>query len=103
MTPPRHTRFEAIRLRLEAYEASTRNFLKAVSNYTQRAVTEITNRKTAFAAEKKKIAEKTTQIETETNQCKLREIELIKGTLSPSGQSAHRLSRAREPISIRGA
>ncbi|PIL28849.1 hypothetical protein GSI_08895 [Ganoderma sinense ZZ0214-1] len=66
-----------IDLRLEAYEASTRNFLKAVSNYTQRAVTEITNRKNGFAAEKKKIAEKTTQIETETNQSKLREIELI--------------------------
>ena len=68
-----------IDLRLEAYEASTRNFLKAVSNYTQRAVTEITNRKNGFAAEKKKIAEKTTQIETETNQSKLREIELIAG------------------------
>ncbi|EJF58865.1 chromosome segregation protein Spc25-domain-containing protein [Dichomitus squalens] len=66
-----------IDLRLEAYEVSTRNFLKAVSNYTQRAVTEITNRKNAFAAEKKKIAEKTAQIETETNQCKLKEIELI--------------------------
>ena len=95
-----------IDLRLEAYEASTRNFLKAVSNYTQRAVTEITNRKTAFAAEKKKIAEKTTQIETETNQCKLREIELIKGAFSPmlaGGPSAHRLSRARELISIRDA
>ncbi len=69
-----------IDLRLEAYEASTRNFFKAVSNYTQRAVTEITNRKNAFAVEKKKIAEKTTQIETETNQSKLREIELIAGT-----------------------
>ena len=68
-----------IDLRLEAYEASTRNFFKAVSNYTQRAVTEITNRKNAFAAEKKKVAEKTTQIETETNQSKLREIELIAG------------------------
>ena len=68
-----------IDLRLEAYEASTRNFLKAVSNYTQRAVTEITNRKNAFATEKKKIAEKTTQIETETNQSKLKEIELIAG------------------------
>ncbi len=68
-----------IDLRLEAYEASTRNFLKAVSNYTQRAVTEITNRKNNYNAEKKKVAEKTQQIETETNQCKLKEIELIAG------------------------
>ena len=33
-----------IDLRLEAYENSTRNFLAAVSNYTQRAMTEITKR-----------------------------------------------------------
>ena len=69
-----------IDLRLEAYDVSTRNFLKAVSNYTQRAVSEITNRKNHFNGEKKKIAEKTQQIETETSQCKLREIELIAGT-----------------------
>ena len=68
-----------IDLRLEAYEASTRNFLKAVSNYTQRAVSEITNRKNYFASEKKKAAECTQAIEAETNQCKLREIELVAG------------------------
>ena len=68
-----------IDLRLEAYEVSTRNFLKAVSNYTQRAVTEITNRKNTFNSEKKKVAEKTQQVETETSQCKLKEIELIAG------------------------
>ncbi|KAI9063775.1 hypothetical protein FKP32DRAFT_1592186 [Trametes sanguinea] len=66
-----------IDLRLDAYETSTRNFLNAVSNYTQRAVAEITNRKNAYAAEKKRLAEKTQQIEAETNQCKLKEIELI--------------------------
>ncbi|RDX46514.1 hypothetical protein OH76DRAFT_1406821 [Lentinus brumalis] len=66
-----------IDLRLEAYEVSTRNFIKAVSNYTQRAVTEITNRKNNFSGEKKKITEKTQQVEAETNQCKLKEIELI--------------------------
>ncbi|EIW57096.1 uncharacterized protein TRAVEDRAFT_151731 [Trametes versicolor FP-101664 SS1] len=67
-----------IDLRLDAYEASTRNFLAAVSNYTQRAVAEIQNRKDAYAAEKKRLAEKALQIEAETNQCKLKEIELIK-------------------------
>ncbi|KAI8969794.1 chromosome segregation protein Spc25-domain-containing protein [Trametes punicea] len=66
-----------IDLRLDAYETSTRNFLTAVSNYTQRAVAEITNRKNAYAAEKKRLAEKTQQIEAETNQCKVKEIELI--------------------------
>ncbi|CDO70507.1 hypothetical protein BN946_scf184569.g50 [Trametes cinnabarina] len=66
-----------IDLRLDAYETSTRNFLNAVSNYTQRAVAEITNRKNAYAAEKKRLAEKTQQIEAETNQCKVKEIELI--------------------------
>ncbi|KAI0352428.1 hypothetical protein OH77DRAFT_785133 [Trametes cingulata] len=66
-----------IDLRLDAYEASTRNFLAAVSNYTQRAVAEITHRKNAYAAEKKRLAERTQHIEAETNQCKLREIELI--------------------------
>ncbi|KAI0761551.1 chromosome segregation protein Spc25-domain-containing protein [Trametes elegans] len=66
-----------IELRLDAYEASTRNFLAAVSNYTQRAVAEITHRKGAYAAEKKRLAERTAQIETETSECKLREIALI--------------------------
>ena len=70
-----------IDLRLEAYENSTRNFLAAVSNYTQRAMTEITKRKDAFNAEKKKIAERTQHVQTETNQCKVREIELISGAL----------------------
>ena len=66
-----------IDLRLDAYEASTRNFLTEVSNYTQRAVAEITHRKNVYAAEKKRLAEKTQQIHAETNQCKVKEIELI--------------------------
>ncbi|OCH94207.1 hypothetical protein OBBRIDRAFT_884963 [Obba rivulosa] len=66
-----------IDLKLDAYEASTRNFLKAVSNYTQRALTEIANRKTNHIAERKKLSEKIQHIETETNACKVKEIELI--------------------------
>ena len=66
--------------RLEAYEASTRNFLTAVTTYTQRAVGEITSRKSAFHAQKKRYVEKAQQIAAETNQCKLKEIELISGT-----------------------
>ncbi|EPQ61172.1 hypothetical protein GLOTRDRAFT_113607 [Gloeophyllum trabeum ATCC 11539] len=64
--------------KIEAYEASTRNFLKAVSSYGNRAVTEITNRKNAYVSEKKRIADKTQQIETEITDCKNREIELLK-------------------------
>ncbi|KAH9945381.1 uncharacterized protein BXZ73DRAFT_38052 [Epithele typhae] len=66
-----------IDLRLDAYETSTRNFLAAVSNYTQHAVTEITKRKNKFHADKKAAAEKAQNIETETTQCKVKEIELI--------------------------
>lgn len=68
-----------IDLRLSAYEASTRNFIKAVSNYNTRAITEITKRKERHGAEKKKLAEKTTATENEMTQCKVREIELVAG------------------------
>jgi len=68
-----------IDLRLQAYEASTRNFLKAVSNYGNRGIAEITKRKERQALERKKLAEKTAAVESETNQCKVKEIELVAG------------------------
>lgn len=68
-----------IDLRLEVFENSTRNFLKAVANYKNRAITTITDRRTNQAAEKKKVLEKSAFIEVETNQCKLREIKLVSG------------------------
>ena len=68
-----------IDLRLPAYEASTRNFLKAVSNYGNRAIAEITKRKERQVLERKKLMEKTAAVETETNQCKVKEIELVAG------------------------
>ncbi|THH14383.1 hypothetical protein EW146_g5950 [Bondarzewia mesenterica] len=43
-----------IDLRLDAYEASTRNFFKAVGHYTNRAITEITNRRNGHILESKK-------------------------------------------------
>ena len=46
-----------IDLRIEAYETSTRNFLKAVSHYAQNAQAEITRRKTTHLNEKKRVAE----------------------------------------------
>ena len=77
-----------IDLRLDAYDVSTRNFLAAVSNYTQRAVSEITNRKN-HSASKKKATERTQAIEAETNQCKLREIELVAGAPPRLALSPH--------------
>lgn len=71
-----------IDLRLSVYEASTRNFLKAVSNYSNRALAEITKRKERQAAERKKLSEKTTAVESEINQCKVKEIELVAGEFS---------------------
>ncbi|KAG5651979.1 hypothetical protein H0H81_006753 [Sphagnurus paluster] len=66
-----------IDLRLSVYENSTRNFLKAVANYKNRHITIISERRTAQATEKKRIIEKSQAIEAETNQCKLREIDLV--------------------------
>ncbi|GJE97539.1 hypothetical protein PsYK624_137600 [Phanerochaete sordida] len=63
-----------IDLRLDAYESSTRSFLKAVSAYAQNAQAEITRWKTTHVAGKKRIAEKT---QNETHACKVRELELI--------------------------
>ena len=68
-----------IDLRLPAYEASTRNFLKAVSNYSNRAMAEITKRKETHTAERKKLSEKMAAVESEINQCKVKEIELVAG------------------------
>ena len=68
-----------IDLRLDAYESSTRSFLKAVSAYAQNAQAEITRRKTTHINEKNRIAEKAKQIENETNACKVKELELIAG------------------------
>lgn len=68
-----------IDLRIESYESSTRDFLSAVSNYTQRGVAEITQRKNNFVNNKNKILDKTKQIENETNNCKVKELELMAG------------------------
>ncbi|TFY66709.1 hypothetical protein EVG20_g4382 [Dentipellis fragilis] len=66
-----------IDLRLGAYEASTRNFLKAIGDYTNRAVTEINRRRNNYIAEKKKLSDRVQSVEAETNQCKVDEIGLL--------------------------
>ncbi|EDR00256.1 uncharacterized protein LACBIDRAFT_314434 [Laccaria bicolor S238N-H82] len=66
-----------IELRTHIYENSTRNFLKALITYKNRAIATISDRRKHQAMEKKKVAERVNLVETETNQCKLREIELV--------------------------
>ncbi|KAI0317921.1 hypothetical protein OF83DRAFT_1118983, partial [Amylostereum chailletii] len=68
----------SIDLKLESYEASTRNFLKAVTNYTNRSVTEITQHRNAYHAEKKKLAERSQHTDAEISAFKMKEIELAK-------------------------
>lgn len=70
-----------IELRTHVYDNSTRNFLKALNSYKNRATTTIADRRRHQAMEKKKITERINLIEAETNQCKLREIELVAGML----------------------
>lgn len=72
----------SIDLRVHDYENSTRTFLKALTAYKNRAMTNISERRKHQALEKKKILEKTQAVEMETNQCKLKEIELVARTLS---------------------
>ncbi|KJA26937.1 hypothetical protein HYPSUDRAFT_36107 [Hypholoma sublateritium FD-334 SS-4] len=67
----------SIDLRVHTYETSTRNFLSAVMNFKNRGITTISDRRKKQATEKKKILERTHAMETETNQCKLKEIDLV--------------------------
>ncbi|KAF9480912.1 hypothetical protein BDN70DRAFT_876932 [Pholiota conissans] len=67
----------SIDLRVHTYENSTRNFIKALTSYKNRAITTISERRKHQAGEKKKILERSQAVETETNQCKLREIDLV--------------------------
>ncbi|RXW23465.1 hypothetical protein EST38_g2362 [Candolleomyces aberdarensis] len=66
-----------IDLRTTTYENSTRNFLKALTTWKNRSINTLSERRKSQAAEKKRVIEKTHQIEGETNQCKLREIDLV--------------------------
>ncbi|KAL5525865.1 hypothetical protein ACEPAG_7202 [Sanghuangporus baumii] len=66
-----------IDLRIEEFERTSRRFLKAVTAYTARALEEVAQRKTRRAAEMKRIAERTAQVEAEIQTCKIKEIELM--------------------------
>ncbi|KAJ6618207.1 chromosome segregation protein Spc25-domain-containing protein [Mycena sp. CBHHK59/15] len=66
-----------IDLRVQSYETSTRNFLKAVSNYKTRTMATIADKRATHAAEKKRTLERIASVEAETNQCKIQEIQLV--------------------------
>ena len=66
-----------IDLHLPAYELSVTNFSRAIANFTARSAAEITQRRDAHDKELKRLAVRAQDIEKETEQCKLKEIELI--------------------------
>ncbi|KAJ7931425.1 chromosome segregation protein Spc25-domain-containing protein [Mycena leptocephala] len=66
-----------IDLRVQSYETSTRNFLKAVANYKTRTIANIADKRATHAAEKKRTLERITNVDAETNQCKMMEIQLV--------------------------
>ncbi len=68
-----------IDLKLEPYEKSTRSFLQAVTAYKNRSIALINQQRAHQANEKKKILDRIQEVENQTNQYKLREIELVAG------------------------
>lgn len=70
-----------IDLKLPPYEAATRKFLNAVTTYKNQVINEETDARTVYASEKKRLSERAHAVEAETNQCKVRELELAKGVL----------------------
>ena len=69
-----------IDLHLFAYDASTRNFFQAFADFNSRAIAEINQRREAHTTETNRLAERAQNMEKETNQCKIKEIELIGGS-----------------------
>lgn len=72
----------SIDLQVHVYENSTRNFLKALTAYKDRVITIISGRRKQHEVERKKLLERSQAFELETNQCKLKEIELVARALS---------------------
>lgn len=66
-----------IDFRTSAHEVSTGSFLKAVTSYTNRAISEITKHRSAQEADKRRLSERIKAVEAETNQCKVKEIEML--------------------------
>ena len=66
-------------LRINEFEELRDKFLKGIVDYSNRAIEEITRRRSVHVQELKKIAEKKQSAETETTACKVNEIKLMEG------------------------
>ncbi|KIK67424.1 hypothetical protein GYMLUDRAFT_37545 [Collybiopsis luxurians FD-317 M1] len=64
-------------LDIPVFEETLQNFLQAVNSYKNRSIAAITDKRAKDAAEIKRAQEKAQKLETETNKCKVREIELM--------------------------
>jgi kinetochore protein Spc25 len=80
LAPILSAQLPTIDLHIPAYEASTRNFLQAIADFNSRAISEINQRREAHTTDMNKLAERAQNVEKETNQCKIKEIELIGGS-----------------------
>jgi kinetochore protein Spc25, fungi type len=68
-----------IDLRINLYDNSTRNFLKSVTNFKHSAISVISDRRNGQVGEIKRVTEKIASVQSETNACKVKEIDLLKG------------------------
>ena len=73
-----------INLRLESYEHTTSDFMKAIVGYKNHAITIMSNRSSAASNDRKRVVDKVKAGEAEINQCKLKEIDLLASKLDPS-------------------
>ena len=71
-----------IDLRLNQYKSNSRAFLQNVVAYKNQFINEEIDARAAYAAEKKRVAENSKAIDAETNQCKVKELELAEGVLT---------------------
>ncbi|KAF7292889.1 Cleavage and polyadenylation specific protein [Mycena indigotica] len=65
-----------IDLRTQAFDISSRNFLKAVSDYKTREIATLVDRRTRHASEVKRTVEKIGHVEAETKEYKIEELKL---------------------------
>src|ERR1700691_2388890 len=66
-----------IDLKIHAYETSVTSFSREITNFTTRSIAEITQRRDARDKELKRLSNRAQDVEKETEQCKLKEMELI--------------------------
>jgi kinetochore protein Spc25, fungi type len=78
-----------IDLGIPVYDVLTRNFIKSLVNFKNRALVHIAERRNAQALEIKRAAEKAQALEAETNLSKAQELELLASQSSPLLESTH--------------